>query len=49
MTTLDVGFLQAILSDPTEDSLRLIYADSLDERGTHGPSGGGSRHGGVVA
>jgi uncharacterized protein (TIGR02996 family) len=32
MTTTDT-FLQAILDDPDDDSVRLIYADWLDERG----------------
>jgi uncharacterized protein (TIGR02996 family) len=29
----DEAFLQAIIENPDDESLHLIYADSLDERG----------------
>ena len=29
----DDAFIRAILADPGEDALRLVYADWLDERG----------------
>ena len=31
--TPDEAFMQAIIESPDDDSLRLIYADYLDERG----------------
>src|SRR5947199_1700743 len=29
----DEGYIQAILADPEDDALRLVYADWLEERG----------------
>lgn len=35
MTALDNPFLDAILSDPLDDTVRLVYADWLEENGQH--------------